>query len=60
MKNDLVDLLRIVADEVDQAAISEAEADRLEMVVWHIRDCLKGGITDRARQTKLMLRMLQR
>lgn len=60
MNKDVADLMRLVADEIEAAAISEAESDNIELVVWHVRDKLKGGVTDRCRQTKLMLRMLER
>lgn len=60
MNKHVADLIRLVADEVEAAAISEAEIDNIELVIHHVRDLLKGGITDRCRQTKLMLRMLDR
>lgn len=60
MNKDVADLMRLVAGEVEVAAISEAESDSIELVIWHVRDMLKGGVTDRCRQTKLMLRMLER
>lgn len=58
--NEAARQLRIAADEIEAAALSDAELDALELIGFHIRDKLKGGITDRARQTKLMLRMLER
>ena len=58
--NEAARQLRIAADEIEAAALSDAEQDMFELIAFHLRDKLKGGITDRARQTKLMLRMLQR
>ena len=60
MTNEAARQLRIAADEIEAAALSDAEIDLFEMIAFHLRDKLKGGITDRARQTKLMIRMLQR
>ena len=52
--------LRIAADCVEATALSDNMADLIELMAFHIRDKVTGGMTDRQRQTTLMLRMLDR
>ena len=52
--------LRLAADCVESLALSDDVSDMIELIAFHIRDKATGGRTDYARQTKIMLRMLNR
>ena len=60
MSNEAARQLRIAADCVEATALTDAQLDMIELIAHHVRDKACGGIADRCRQTKLMLRMLDR
>ena len=58
--NEAAQALRDAADCVEACALSDAQLDLIEMIALHVKDKATGGITDRCRTTKLLLRMLDR
>lgn len=58
--NEAARQLRIAADCVEATALSDEMQDMVELIAFHIRDKVTGGMTDRQRQTTLMLRLLDR
>jgi hypothetical protein len=60
MSKPAAEALRRAADCIDAMALTEERLDLLELWGDHLVDYVMGSKTDRCRQTKIMLRMLDR